>query len=149
MTRCEWLLILCAYHGAPDGLDPVRLQKAMFLFSRSEDVPRTEQYTFKPYDYGPMSPGIYADLDALVAEGLLEAHSVPGKSWSRYIATELGRQAAETSLKRLAGQREKSRAKRLYEIKQSVASASFNELLERVYKEHPDMAVNSVFHRLD
>ena len=49
----------------------MRLQKGMFLLARSETLPPREQYRFKPYDYGPMSSGIYRDLDELVDEGLL------------------------------------------------------------------------------
>jgi uncharacterized protein YwgA len=145
MTRRDWLLVLCAYQGAPAGLDPVRLQKGMFLFARTDSVPVREQYRFKPYDYGPMSSTIYRDLDELVTEGLLVRHSVPGKQWSRYAATDRGLAAAQGRLRLLGAEREKVAARHLYEIKQHVATVSFNELLERVYREHPDMAVNSVF----
>ncbi len=145
MSRRDWLLILCAYRGAPEGLDPVRLQKGLFLFARSCDRPARERYDFRPYDYGPMSPQIYSDLDALVSEGLLAAHEVPGKHWSRYATTDCGRAAAAVKLKALVNERDKRSAQQLYEIKQSIANMSFNELLERVYEEYPDMAVNSVF----
>jgi uncharacterized protein len=145
MSRRDWLLILCAYRGAPAGLDPVRLQKGMFLFARSGERPARELYDFRPYDYGPMSPQIYSDLDALVSEGLLAAREVPGKHWSRYLATDRGRAAAAAKLKALSNERERRSAQSLYEIKQSIANVSFNELLDRVYEAHPDMAVNSVF----
>ncbi len=148
MSRRDWLLILCAYRGAPAGLDPVRLQKGMFLFARSGERPARERYDFRPYDYGPMSPQIYSDLDALVSEGLLAATGVQGKHWSRYTATDRGRDAAAAKLKTLSNERDKRSARRLYEIKQSIANVSFNELLERVYEEHPDMVVNSVFRPL-
>jgi uncharacterized protein YwgA len=149
LTRRDWLLILCAYRGAPVGLDPVRVQKGMFLFARSGTVPRAEQYQFRPYDYGPMSAAIYGDLDALVAEGLLEPHSVLGKSWSRYTVTERGRSAAEDRLRKLNQDGDKENARRLYEVKQEIASLSFNELLDRVYRDHPDIAIHSVFRRPD
>ncbi|MEA2220810.1 MAG: hypothetical protein QOJ35_3436 [Solirubrobacteraceae bacterium] len=147
MTRREWLLVLCAYEGAPSGLDPVRLQKSMFLFARSDMIPAQEQYSFKPYDYGPMSSMIYRDLDELVSEGLLARHSVAGKQWSRYAVTERGRTEAEERLHALRLDHERAAARRLHEIKQHVSSVSFNELLDGVYREHPDMAVNSVFRR--
>ena len=146
MTRRDWLLALCAYRGAPAGLDPVRLQKGMFLLARTGQVPAVQQYRFKPYDYGPMSPTIYRDLDALVDEGLLVREEVPGKQWCRYAATDRGRSLAERRLGQLP-ENAKPTARRLYEIKQRVATASFSELLESVYREHPDMAVNSVFQR--
>jgi DNA-binding PadR family transcriptional regulator len=92
-----------------------------------------------------MSPGIYRDLDSLVAQGLLEQHPVPGKRWSRYAATDRGREAAEARLRRLETDEEKLKAKCLYDIKQDIATVSFNALLDRVYREHPDMAARSVF----
>ena len=124
----------------------MRLQKGMFLLARSETLPPREQYRFKPYDYGPMSSGIYRDLDELVDEGLLTKHPVAGKKWFRYAASEQGLAVADARLRQV-NKREKAAARRLYEIKQRIAKTSFNELLESVYSEHPDMAVNSVFQR--
>jgi hypothetical protein len=147
MKPRDWLVILCAYRGAPDGLDPVRVQKGMFLFARSGDVPQREQYDFRPYDYGPMSSAIYSDLDALVAKGIIEPHPVSGKSWFRYTATDEGRAAAGQCLMKLTGEVEKENARRLFDIKQEISGVSFNQLLDRVYRDHPDMAVNSVFQR--
>lgn len=146
MTRRDWLLVLCAYHGAPAGLDPVRLQKGMFLFARTAGVPRGQQYLFKPYDYGPMSPAIYSDLDELVRGGLVTRHAVPGKSWSRHVASQRGLTTAENRLRQL-DERGKEAARLLFAIKQRIATASFDDLLASVYREHPDMAVNSVFQR--
>jgi DNA-binding PadR family transcriptional regulator len=117
----------------------------MFLFARSGERPARERYDFRPYDYGPMSSQIYSDLDTLVSKGLLAAEEVSGKHWSRYVATPRGRSAAAAKLRRLTSERDKRSARQLYEIKQSIANVSFNELLDRVYEEHPDMAVNSVF----
>ena len=55
VKRRDWLLLFAAYQGAPDGLDPVRFQKGMFLFSRRRGVPKRSTYDFKPHAYGPMS----------------------------------------------------------------------------------------------
>lgn len=33
LSKRDWLLILLAYRGAPEALDPVRTQLAMFLFA--------------------------------------------------------------------------------------------------------------------
>src|ERR1700689_4427203 len=65
VKRRDWLLLFAAYEGAPDGLDPIRFQKGLFLFARRARVPARSNYTFKPYDYGPMSTAIYNDLDRL------------------------------------------------------------------------------------
>ncbi len=53
MKRRDWLLLYAAYEGAPDGLDPIRFQKGLFLFAQRAQVPARSKYTFKPYDYGP------------------------------------------------------------------------------------------------
>src|SRR5438093_519347 len=55
MDRRGWLMLLLGLRGEKGlvGLDPVRIQKAMFLFSRL--VPSEEAYPFAPYHYGPYS----------------------------------------------------------------------------------------------
>lgn len=147
MKRRDWLLLFAAYEGAPDGLDPVRFQKGLFLFARRTSVPERSKYTFKPCAYGPMSAAIYSDLDRLVDEGLLERVAVPGKSWSRYKPGKVTFREGQ----RILGQAEREKlldaARELFRIKQTVSSLRFNELLERVYDEHPEYAVNSVFRR--
>ena len=80
MKRRDWLLLFAAYKGAPDGLDPIRFQKGLFLFAQRARVPARSKYEFKPYVYGPMSRGIYDDLDHLVDEGLIERVPVPGQT---------------------------------------------------------------------
>jgi uncharacterized protein YwgA len=147
MRRRDWLLLFAAYQGAPDGLDPVRFQKGLFLFSQRSRVPKRSKYSFKPYDYGPMSPGIYFDLDKLVDEGLLERVAVRGKSWSRYKPTKVTFAEGERLLEQAEGEGQLDAARELFEIKKEVSSVGFSELLERVYAEHPEFAVNSVFRR--
>jgi hypothetical protein len=61
--------------------------------------------------------------------------------------TERGLAQADERLHALHLDHERVAARRLHEIKQHVSSVSFNELLDGVYREHPDMAVNSVFRR--
>jgi hypothetical protein len=38
-------------------------------------------------------------------------------------------------------------ARELFEIKKDVSKMGFNELLERVYDDYPEFAVNSIFRR--
>lgn len=147
MRRRDWLLLFAAYQGAPDGLDPVRVQKGLFLFSRLPGVPVRSKYEFKPYAYGPMSAEIYVDLDRLVDEGLLERLPVPGKRWSRYKATTVTFGEGERLLEQAADEQLLDAARELFEIKHEVSSVGFSELLERVYTEYPEFAVNSVFRK--
>lgn len=93
MNRRDWLALFLALEGAPDGLDPVRIQKGMFLFAMQGEIDPAERYPFKPYDYGPMSTGVYVDLERLAREGLLVRSPVVGKRWSRFSATDAGLEA--------------------------------------------------------
>lgn len=144
MQARDRLLLLVALDGAPRGLDPVRLQKGMFLDAQESGVGREEKYTFVPYNYGPMSAQIYSDLDELKAEGLVEEVPVQGQSWSRYIATEKGLEVGQKLLdKGSSGEV----GQQLYRIKKEVASKTFKALLEDVYERYPAYASKSVFRR--
>jgi uncharacterized protein len=147
MKRRDWLLLFAAYEGAPDGLDPIRFQKGLFLFARRAQVPERSKYVFRPYNYGPTSTGIYDDLDHLVDEGLLEPVPVPGKNWLRYKPTEVTFSKGKQILKQAEDEKLADAAQELFDIKQDVSSVGFNELLELVYAEHPEFAVNSIFRR--
>jgi|SRR5215211_7838774 len=144
MKARDRLLLLVAMDGAPRGLDPVRLQKGMFLDAHESEVEEEGKYTFIPYNYGPMSTQIYSDLDSLVSEGLVEEVPVQGQSWSRYVATEKG---LESGRSLLAKQSNDSAAQQLYRIKKDVASKTFKALLEDVYERYPQYASKSVFRR--
>src|SRR3712207_6805354 len=94
MKPADWLLILVGLDAGGAGLEPVRVQKALFLLAREGGVPSRERYWFVPYNYGPMSPRVYRDVEALIAEGLLERVTVPGYTWGRIRATPRGRARA-------------------------------------------------------
>jgi hypothetical protein len=94
-----------------------------------------------------MSAGIYADLDRLVGEGLLERMPVPGKRWSRYKPSKVTFREGQRILEQAEDENLLDAARELFKIKQDVSSIGFNELLERVYAEHPEFAVNSTFRR--
>jgi uncharacterized protein YwgA len=133
-----------ALDGAPDGLDPVRLQKGMFLFAKDDASSAGERYRFVPYNYGPMSVQIYKDLDELVSRGLAEALPVSGQSWSRYAPTEKGLDRAKELI---SHDPSPEAARRLHAIKRDVASKSFRAVLEDVYERYPEYASKSVFRR--
>jgi uncharacterized protein YwgA len=146
VTRRDWLELFIAFEGAPEGLDPVRLQKGMFLFERETSVPGAQKYDFRPYNYGPMSKQIYDDLDALVAGGLVEQIPVRGQSWTLYRATPAGISRGSEILEQ-ASTLYPAAVQQLFETKASVASVSFEELLTDVYDRYPAMATKSVFRR--
>lgn len=144
MQARDRLLLFVALDGASRGLDPVRLQKGMFLDAQENAIEEGERYVFVPYNYGPMSAQIYADLEDLVADGLIEAVPVKGQSWSRYIATDKG---LKEGRKLLGREPSDTVAQNLYRIKKDVASKTFKALLEDVYDKYPEYAEKSVFRR--
>ena len=144
MTPADWLLLLVALDAPADGLEPVRLQKALFLLAREGGLPRSERYWFVPYNYGPMSPRIYRDVESLVRRGLLERLPVPGYTWGRVRATAAGRQRA-AQLAGAASDRERRDLASLRRIRALVTSLSFGALLATIYERHPEYAVRSVF----
>lgn len=143
MTRRDWLLLLVGLHPPPDGLEPVRVQKALFLLAREGGIPARERYWFVPYNYGPMSPRVYRDVDALARAGLVERLPVPGYAWGRVRATEKGQARAA----QLAARADARAVRRLAEIRAEVLALSFADLLETVYDRYPAFATRSVFRR--
>jgi uncharacterized protein YwgA len=143
MTRRDWLLLLVGLHPPPHGLEPVRVQKALFLLAREGGIPSRERYWFVPYNYGPMSPRVYRDVDALVREGLVERLPVAGYAWGVVRATERGRERARA----LAARADRRALARLAAIRDEVTSLSFAQLLESVYARYPAFAARSVFRR--
>jgi DNA-binding PadR family transcriptional regulator len=141
MPRIDWLLLLLRTADSPTGpLDPIRIQKALFYVSRDPNVPEHEKYVFEPYNYGPYSKQIYLDLDDLVARGLVEPILDASRRWSRYALTLAGAgHAAE-----LRGQMSPSWSQLVDAARELVTSLSFQELLRKVYREHPAFAVNSI-----
>jgi uncharacterized protein YwgA len=144
MQPHDRLLLFIALDGAPGGLDPIRLQKGMFLFAMDDGSDPSEAYDFVPYNYGPMSAQIYRDLESLAEQGLIEAKEVQGQSWSRYIATESGLVAARDLLSKEPSE---ATARLLYGIKADVSSHTYKEVLEDVYDRFPEYASKSVFRR--
>jgi uncharacterized protein len=116
----------------------------MFLLAQEGDLPSSQQYGFRAYDYGPLSAEIYRDLDDLVLDGLVEELGRPGYTWSRYQVTPEGLSAAAASLSALPQARQ-SAVRHLAEIKREVLRRDFASLLQYVYAKYPAYAENSVF----
>jgi hypothetical protein len=148
MTPADWLLLLVALDAPAAGLEPVRVQKALFLLAQEGGLPPSERYWFVPYNYGPMSPRIYRDVDALVRRGLLERRPVPGYTWGRVRATEQGQRRAERLVQE-ADDRRRHALGALRDIRALVTSLGFADLLQTIYERHPEYALRSVFRGAD
>jgi hypothetical protein len=143
IERSDWLLLLVDNEvlGAqgPAELDPVRIQKGMFLLS--ERGPARQLYAFRPYNWGPFSSAIYADLDTLTRQGYLTEEKVLGRSWSTYRITTRGHERAVASAEQTGGKA----VGWLKQTREFLTTRSFAHLLRDVYALYPDYAVNSRF----
>ncbi len=143
MKPHDWLLLLLGFkgEGPSPALDPVRVQKGMFLLAQEGGLPKAEAYTFRPYNWGPYSRALRNDLNQLVSQGYAHALDVPGYSWKRYGLTTAGAERARQIL--AAAPSDAARA--VAAIKRRVTAASFNKLLDDVYTAYPEYAANSLF----
>jgi uncharacterized protein YwgA len=139
----DWLVLLLGIVDAR-ALDPIRIQKGLFLLAQEGALREEEQYAFRAYDYGPFSSRIYSDLDDLVDEGLVVREPVPGYTWNRFRLTPAGLAEAQALVEQLS-RRQRASVRILARLKADVLSLSFNKLLRYVYERYPDYARNSVF----
>ena len=146
MTRRDWLLLLVALDGEGAGLDPIRIQKGLFLLAQEGRLPGAERYRFVAYNYGPMSPGVYRDVELMVRRGLLERRAVDGQSWRQVCATRRGHERAR-GLQARAGGREAADLVRLRRIRRLIGGLDFTRLLLTIYERYPAYAARSVFRR--
>src|SRR5664280_124773 len=133
MERADWLLLMLGLRvttSPSSTLDPVRIQKGMFLFSQQSEVGESEKYEFVPHIYGPYSRELRRDLDTLVEVGAVRETSVDGYSWKAYSLTESGVERAREVLK----SSDENEVAVLLAIKERVSQATFTSLLKDVYE---------------
>ena len=150
MRPSDWLLLLIGIDAEPGGavLDPVRVQKGMFLLAREGGIPPQERYWFVAYNYGPMSPRLYRDLERLERRGLVERRDAAeeGLRWRPVGITGAGA-ARAAELERAAGASEQAVIAWLRETKRHMRSLTFEQLLTEIYARYPAFAARSVFRR--
>ena len=123
-------------------MSPVQMQKSLFLaIKRAEKHIGEDLYEFIPHNYGPFSAEICRDIDALVQKG--DTNIVPNqfRTWKSYGLTQSGRMEAEKALDAL----DPKVVNFLKSVVAWVVERDFPDLLQAVYDEYPEYAVNSVF----
>jgi DNA-binding PadR family transcriptional regulator len=135
MNRRDWLLL-----AVGDYIEPIQLQKTMFKFAMEAGAAEAECYQFRPYNWGPMAPDIYPDLDNLRAVGLIESVQ-GGPGWNAYKLTTEGEQQA----RRLRRRAPPGLVAELDTKRDWVKSRTFRKLLKDVYKDYPEFAKESLF----
>ncbi len=143
IVRQDWPLLLIARDvlgvSGPETLDPVRIQKGIFLLSQRG--PRRDLYTFRPYNWGPYSSELNSDLDFLVVTGMLKREQEPGRTWNRFRLTPQGEERARI----LAASLKQEAVEWLGKTRLFLTSRSFGKLLADVYEAFPEYATASLF----
>lgn len=145
MKPHEQLLSFIAAGETPT--DPIRVMKGLFIFTmaarNNKNLAPEGVFNFGPMDYGPCAPDIYNALDVLERSGQIQKLPVPGETWSKLIATTVGRAAATEIYKS-----NRDTASFLASLRAWTDKQSFRSLLRTVYEKWPEYAVNSVLPNL-
>lgn len=143
MKPKDWTLLVVAA-AQPRPLQPVHLQKSLFLLERKltpKELQVKRFYRFEAYDYGPFCPEVYLHAEALRDEGLVNIEQPAFQSYRLYSTTEAGT-ARAGDLRQQLEQEVRTYLDRLVDW---ACSLSFKQLVSAIYREFPDMKVNSVF----
>ena len=140
MNRRELVLATLATAGEYANFLPVQVQKIFFLIDRkASHLVGGPHFRFTPYDYGPFDSNVYDILDELKVEGLVVID--PSGRYRRYYLSNAGFTAGEDVLFRLPEPTKHF----LRETVHWVRSLRFDQLVAAIYRDYPDMKVNSIF----
>ncbi|MCH8899408.1 MAG: hypothetical protein IH942_02800 [Acidobacteria bacterium] len=141
--REKWLLVFLdgpdlAGGGGKEWVDPIRIQKGMFLLSMRG--PSKELFEFSPYHWGPFSKDVTETVRSLVKRGLAVRKPVEGRSWSVYSTTDTGHSQAVSYREALS----ESHRGWIDGAREYVLGKSFVGLLREIYDAYPDYASRSL-----
>jgi hypothetical protein len=124
-----------------EPLDRLRMQKGVFLLEQKGPADWRDLYQYRPYNWGPYSDELAADVNNLLAGELLEREPWPERRYAGYKTTPAGEQVARAACATLTPQY----ADFIARVRRFVTTRSFNQLLRDVYAEFPAFAVASQF----
>ncbi len=133
------LLFLATGEAAALNIDPLRVMKGMFLLEMKGGLGQ-HTYDFKPYSYGPFSQQVYRDLDVLQGLGYIERVSITGRDWTSVRVTKTGQEMAKSLVDKIS----RHELGLISYIQTSVLNKGFLQLLQSIYAQYPEYAVNSV-----
>ncbi len=138
MVPRDWtLLTVAAAQGR--SLEPVQLQKVLFVLSREQELPPGSSYEFRNYNYGPFCQAIYQDAADLAKEGLVSIDS--SSPWSRYSVTTAGAAEAESRRREAPA----DAAEYLERLVNWAMALSFRDLVRAIYERYPETKSHSIF----
>lgn len=137
------LLIASSNAAVRDGqypLDRIRMQKAIFLITRSTTGRRWQDaYPYRPYNWGPYSAELNDALGTWQRDGLMILSFAGEARYGRYVLTKHGAHLADSAWSSL----DAAQCELLVEVRSWVTSQDFNSLLGEVYDEFPEFATKS------
>ena len=134
------LAALAASNGAVHT--PVQVQKLFFLLDKRISTHLGGPwFNFAACDYGPFDRAVYDELENLEREGLVEITRTSDLRRKTYRLTAEGQGEGNEILKGL----DTKLVEYLQRLSKWVRSLSFAELVSSIYREYPEMKVNSVF----
>ena len=141
MTRNREDIVAAAFAAAGPGVsfDPIRTLALLFLIDRvvSERI-GGPFFQFGPHRYGPHDGAVYDTLDKMTANG--EAHVDSSGSRHRYRLSEAGHRRGEVELASFPD----PVADYVERVARWVRLMPYRPMLAAIYREYPEMAVNSV-----
>jgi hypothetical protein len=126
--------------GENATFSPVQVQKLFFLIDRKAGhLLGGPHFAFRPYDYGPFDSTVYDQLMALGFTGHIQ---VSGSGRYRvYGLTPKGFAEGQEILTALPAQT----VDFLRAVANWLLRLSFQQLVAAIYRDYPDMKVNSIF----
>lgn len=132
-NRKDILIAIVAAAGEK-GLDPVQLQKSVFLVGEKfEGCLPEDFYQFKPHDYGPMAVDVYRDIEACCYDRSVDVRA-DADNRPNYLVREQTKGALPDRLD-----------SEIRRIVAWVTCMSFNELIRAIYYRYPEQQENSKF----
>ena len=142
VNRQEFML--AAMSSAGTGLySPVQVQKLFFLLD--ENIVKhwlgKPLFKFKPHHYGPFDKEVYWELEALAQEGLANVLGPESVGPRTYHLTDQGVERGKSAFETFGPATQEY----ISDLVAVIRNMSFTDLVSAVYREYPEMKVNSVF----
>jgi len=143
MERADWTLLVIST-AAPNSLDPVQLQKSVFLLGKNcPQIVGDGFYNFQPYNFGPFDVRVYQDAEDLQVRGYVAIHRPQWRSWGEYATTAAGDERATRIFREDPTAR--SVSEYIHRLVPWVRGLSFETLIKTIYEHYPEFRENSVF----
>jgi len=121
---------------------PVQVQKLFFLLDKNiAEFTDGPHFDFQPFDYGPFDKSVYQELEKLGSCGLIEIIMDDFSGSKTFRLTPNGYNTGIDLLR----QQPDVIGEYIDDIVDWLLTSSFSQIVSTIYKEYPEMSVNSVF----